>query len=235
MNNQHDDQPFEDPTLSALYRQGATEQPDPAMDELILQMAKKEQKPRRRNNMLFGVPLSAAAMVLVAVGIVRLVMQEAPLTDQGLEEAMAPSEPEPVMEAPSSPVEKKAVREKLKKPTMEEAKEMESGAVMDSAPAGLMQSEPRLQSSPPPAPAAAKPYRMQKSAPVKMEMGQQREGIPGKQENAEAEKLLATIRELVAANQIEEARKKLLELRQRYPEYPIPADVKALLEPVESK
>ena len=225
MNNQHDDQPYEDPKLSALYRQGANEQPDAAMDKLILQMAKKGQKMQRRNRMFFGIPLSAAAMVLVAVGIVRLVMQEAPLTEPGLEDAMAPADPEPIMEAPGSPLEKKAVRKKLKKPALEEANEMESGAAMDTAPAGLTQSEPR----PAPAPAAPKPYQMRKMAPAKVELDHSSKEISSKQDNIEAAKLMATIQRLAAANRIEEARKKLMKLKQRYPEYPIPDDLEALL------
>lgn len=228
MNNQTDDQQFEDPKLSALYRKGATEEPDTALDERILQHAQQARSRKRR--MSLGIPLSAAAMLLLAVGIVRLVLQEAPLTQRlpapVLEEA-APTQPEPEAKALGSSAKKEAVREKRRVGVLGGNEEADADV---AAPPDAFeeQSLPR-KTSRQPQPAAVAPssrYRTFNAAPREEKEAEKRKAVSPQWDT---KKLLAEIRTLIASGQTEAARKKLLELKKKYPQFPIPEDLAPLL------
>lgn len=70
--------PIDDPALSALYRQAVREEPGPALDTLILQRARQSVgRPGRRRGRL-ALSLSAAAILLLSVGVMRLLLYQHP-------------------------------------------------------------------------------------------------------------------------------------------------------------
>ncbi len=130
----------QDRKLAALYHQSATEQPAAELDEHILRLAQTELKPRSKRHR-FSVPLSAAAGLLLALGLTRLVIQEQPQEAQMPLEIPQASSPEPMMqdEAEARPL----IQQKSRAAPSPRLELRESFAPPASvqAPAGIMEAD----------------------------------------------------------------------------------------------
>lgn len=215
-----------DPRLAELYRQGAQEQPSAELNRLILQAARDElgqQSARRRRRSRFTVPLSAAAGLLLAVGLARLVLQEVPETAPLGEMAPAGSrfDRSPTPQAPTPEAHTPAPLRESAAPLAEPV-----------AP------EPRLRLMPPQVLSKPEIYDSQNTAregvqaPAATKAQAAPAPVPAEtartasKESAE----LAQIRALLQQGEEEEARRRLQLLRQANPELVVPADLEGLLQ-----
>lgn len=122
--------PIDDTALSALYRQAVREEPDPALDTLILQRARQSmERPGRRRGRLV-LPLSAAAILLLSVGVMRLLLYQHP-------EAIRPSAPEAEFKTPSPARQDEAVLRKNEASPPAPPNRAAAPAVLQSAQGGI--------------------------------------------------------------------------------------------------
>jgi hypothetical protein len=182
-----------DDKVSAAYRALGSEEPPGALDQAILAAA-------RRRASRWGVPLSIAAVLVLAVGVTLRVQQEKP----GVEPvALAPQ----VMETPRPMAAPRAALER------EVAK---SGARSSAAEAP--RSAPAAADAVPAAPASAPAVA---GAAVQNRMRAELAAKPAKAELA-PEAWLARIAELRKEGRLREAEDSLAEFKKRFPDYKIP-------------
>ena len=241
-----------DPKLSQAYRELGREEPPRALDEAILAAAHRAERTHPAPLLSPGVgrparerwtfPLAAAAVIMLAVGVVVHLQREQPGIDGvqvSADRAPAAPAPAPVAEA-SKPVPQPEA------PKPEETMVARVPAARE-APAQLTRREASGAAAGPVAPAAPAAAA---SAPAPMamqgveEVRRDRAGTAERQVLSAAtakrsqdavetpEKWLERIAELRRAGKHEEADKALAEFRQRHPGYRIP---EAMLEKVERK
>lgn len=195
-----------DPQVSRRYRELGSEEPPRSLDQAILAASRRSAAPRRR----WYVPLAAAAVALLGIGIALQVEREQP--DSAI--VTAPSE------APSEPKQESAPA-----PSLEE-KEGTPRELMRDAPAERRES--RVEDNSPQAGAAASAPR---AAPVP-QTAPARNAAQADAFQESPERFLERIAELRKKGRHDEADKALAEFRQRYPSYSIP---EAMLGTVERK
>ncbi len=99
--SEHDS--HEDSAISALYRRMSHEEPSPQLDERVMDTARRH---AARHSHRWWLPLSTAAVVVLAVSVVVLRQQQPPVELQGVakyEERPAASEPLPAAVPAESP------------------------------------------------------------------------------------------------------------------------------------
>jgi len=201
-----------DPQVSRRYRELGSEEPPPALDQAILAASRQAVTPRRR----WYVPLAAAAVALLAVGVALHVQREQP----DPESMTAPSEvKEEAPEAPS-PADRSAA---------DSAQGARGSRFEEGAPA---RAKP-MQEAPPAA--AAGPPPIPQTAPVPQpKLGEAQpqaiERMLGRTVQESPDKWLERIAELRRLGRDEEADKALAEFRQRYPDYRIPQETRERIE-----
>lgn len=258
-----------DPKLSQAYRELGREEPPRALDEAIRAAARRAERTHPAPLLSPGVgrparerwtfPLAAAAVIVLAVGVVVHLQQEQPGIDgiqMSAEKAPPAPAPAPVAEA-AKPETPKPAAPQPEAPRPEDT-------MMARAPAATAKEEvPRLRAAREAAPqiarseaggAAAGPVAQEPpaaaaSAPAPMAMRRMDEARRDRAESAERqvlgaaakrsadagetpEKWLERIAELRRAGKHDEADKALAEFRQRHPDYRIP---EAMLEKVERR
>jgi hypothetical protein len=199
-----------DPQVSRRYRELGSEEPPPALDQAILAASRQAVASRRR----WYVPLAAAAVALLAVGVALHVQREQP-------------DPE-TMTAPSEV--KEEAPQRLRK--QEAPRELRSEE--RPVPAPEAKRAPPMQDRQP-APAAVPPIPQTAPAPQpKLEEAQPQamERMLGRAVQESPDKWLERIAELRRLERHDQADKALAEFRQRYPGYRIPQET---LERIEKK
>ena len=195
-----------DPQVSRRYRELGSEEPPPALDQAILAASRQAAAPRRR----WYVPLAAAAVALLAVGVALHVQREQP-------------DPE-TMTAPSEV--KEEAPQRLRK--QEAPRELRSEE--RPVPAPEAKRDPPMQDRQP-APAAASP--IPQTAPVPQpKLGEAQpqaerraEGMLGRTVQEDPDKWLESIAELRRLERHDEADKAFADFREQYPDYRIPEEM----------
>ena len=192
-----------DPQVSRRYRELGSEQPPPALDQAILAASRQAVASRRR----WYVPLAAAAVALLAVGVALHVQREQP-------------DPE-TMTAPSEV--KEEAPQRLRK--QEAPRELRSEE--RPVPAPEAKRDPPMQDRQP-APAAAPPIPQTAPAP-RPKLGeaqpQAMERMLGRTAQESPDEWLERIAELRRLERHEEADKAFADFRQQYPDYRIPEEM----------
>ncbi len=192
-----------DEKVSAGYRALGSEEPPRALDEAILAAA-------RRSPTRWRVPLSVAAVVVLAVGVTLRMLPQQPDAESV---ALAPQVMETPRPAASVPA---AAREQAKPAARAKAAEnvAAADAVAESRARSDIAAKPSSRAAQAPAPAVAGAVAQ---APVRAEVGAKL----AKTELA-PEAWLARIAELRKEGRKREADESLAEFRKRYPDYKIP-------------
>ncbi len=192
-----------DEKVSAGYRALGSEEPPRALDEAILAAA-------RRSPTRWRVPLSVAAVVVLAVGVTLRMLPQQPDAESV---ALAPQVMETPRPAASVPA---AAREQAKPAARAKAAEnvAAADAVAESRARSDIAAKPSSRAAQAPAPAVAGAVAQ---APVRAEVGAKL----AKTELA-PEAWLARIAELRKEGRKHEADESLAEFRKRYPDYKIP-------------
>jgi hypothetical protein len=218
--------------LSQLYRQGAQELPSAELDRRVLQLARTEcdgqAKPARRWPL--RLPVSAAAGLLLAFGLVRLLLQEMP-QDPGQRDAapggegmLAPSLRAPAMREPLAESEALAPRQsETKAMGRAQAKQPAPSAAPSSSPVREQRQSTELSGQTKP---QALPF---KASPDPL--ASQADGLANAEPLLDRAALLARIQELLLQGQDDQAKRLLLEWQERYPEQPIPPEIESRLLP----
>jgi hypothetical protein len=230
--------------LSSLYEHGKKEEPSTAIDKYILQAARNAVSEKKvTGTSPFGgswqMPVALAAVLILAVGVT-VTMEKFTGPGQSQVDRFAPRSdtPKPVEQAadqkvgakPGSHGETKAKR-LMVRPEETPASPAARKVVPASPPAestdqgekaGLLKTVP----------AAEPPKTIEKeSQQQSMDIDQQSDaaGKPLQQEaQPTAERWLDSIRELVAQDKLDEARKQLADFRRVYPDYTLPEEFKRL-------
>ncbi len=207
-----------DPQVSRRYRELGAEEPPPALDEAILAASRHAVAPRRR----WYLPLAAAAVALLAVGVALQVDRQQP----DPEAVTAPTMPQPSTDqvpaakpGASTPAAPK-VRKREAAPGRSPDDAVSDAARKEDALGGLSRrraEESRSREVPPAA------------APVPQTAPAGRPG-PAAALAERPERWLERIAELRMQGRHDDADKALAEFRKRYPEYRIP---ESMLEKVE--
>ncbi|MEO5341810.1 MAG: hypothetical protein H7842_00480 [Gammaproteobacteria bacterium SHHR-1] len=209
--------------LSQLYRQGAQEQPSAKLDGSILQLARSEiegraegrARPRRRWPL--RLPLSAAAGLLLAFGLVRLVMQEIPQERPLLDAAPAgPDLMAPIMRESVELPQNAAPAQPEERPLGQQPQQQKASRAMVRQRPAEQGQVPSAEADPPHS-AQRLDFMASPPAPSKRH-DDSLEAVPG-----DAQALLKRIEQLLQQGQREQARELLLELKKRHPQLPIPA------------
>jgi len=230
--------------LSSLYEHGKREEPPATIDNHILQSARNavSEKKGAGTGPFSGswqIPAALAAVLILAIGLT-VTMEKFPGTGQNQVERFAPGSDM------SSPVEQAADQKKTAKPQPKielkaKRQQVQTGEPPAASPVG---------NAAPASPSAESVEQGDKAGALKtvpttepkMSVGketkqetldtEEQSGDTGKplQQEAQptAEKWLASIRELVRQEKLEEARKQLSDFRRVYPEYTLPEDLKHL-------
>jgi len=182
-----------DPLVSRRYRELGSEEPPPALDEAILAASRRAAAPRRR----WYLPLAAAAVALLAVGIAVQVERQRP---DG-EAVTAPAAPERRIDEPKA----------LKRESVPAASDSAGDPARQERESrfGERAAEP-----------AAVPAPIPRTAPT-----EPRESALADAMEESPELWLKRIAELRTQGRHEEADKALAEFRQRYPDYKVPEDL----------
>jgi len=183
MSDRHYHDHAEDPALealSALYRQAPTTEPSPALDARILAMAREQSRVRRlpaRQLRRWSLPLSLAAVLVLAVALVPLLQQESAVMSPAppqrvLDEdagASAPTAtaPEPVMEAAPAAAARKTTPAAPEPRALERRREPADDAARSTARFG----EPAPLPAPPAAPVAGSEERQTMAPDTDSEIG----------------------------------------------------------------
>jgi hypothetical protein len=181
-----------DPQVSRRYRELGSEEPPPALDQAILAASRQSVAPRRR----WYVPLAAAAVALLAVGVALHVQREQP----DPETMTAPSEVKE--EAPRRFRDQEAPRELRSEERRLPAPEAKRAPPMQERQA---------------APAAAPPIPQTAPSAAGDTLGATIDQSP--------ERWLERIADLRRQGRHEEADKAFADFRQQYPHYRIPEDM----------
>lgn len=181
--------------LPRIYRESSREEPSSEIDAAIVAAAHREvkAKPRRFALRSWGIPLSAAAVLLVSATLALLVLDD----------------PEgPVAPPPAS--EDKALA-KQERQSLERLGDLKKDATAPAEEGPQQESSSRFETRAKNAPAAQAPP----SAPMETD------AIAGIEEDS-PEKWLARIEKLREEGKIEDARKNLARFKKRYPDYLLP-------------
>jgi len=230
--------------LSSLYEHSKREEPSAAIDNHILQSARKEVSGKKGVGTgpfsgSWQIPAALAAVLILAVGLTTT-MEKFSGTGKNQVERFAPSSDT------LAPVERAADQKKTAKPqphidTKTKRLPVQSGespaasTVRNAAPASpATESMERSDGADllKTIPAAEPKTTIEKETkPETMDIKEQ-SGVAGKplQQEAQptAERWLDSIRELVRQDKLEDARKQLSDFRRVYPEYVLPEDLKHL-------
>ena len=215
-----------DSGLSRLYKQTATEQPPAELDAAILARARDEAGPRpRRGRRPFArtwfVPISLAAVLVLAVGLVTLMY----------EQGGTPFAPEPLPPTDKKTLEPAEQRDTLLRdaPRQDEKAPLRKGRAVGKPSPTTAPQEAGGTASTAPAPSARPSPREERE--LKQERLQAPEGT--KSDDALAplaaetpaalspEAWLRQIAQLREQGKLDEAEASLAEFKQRYPDYPI--------------
>lgn len=206
-----------DPQVSRRYRELGSEEPPPALDQAILAASRQAAAPRRR----WYIPLAAAAVAVMAVGVALHVQREQP----DPETMIAPSEVKEEARNAPSPADNGAA---------DSAQGARGSRLEDGAPARakpMQEAPPPAAAGPPPIPQTA-PVPQPKLGEAQRPAERRAEGMLGRTVQEGPDKWLERIAELRRLGRHEEADKALAEFRQRYPGYRIPQET---LERIEKK
>lgn len=226
-----------DPQVSGRYRALGEEEPPRALDEAVLAAARRavETHPAPlvapTGRRAWFVPLAAAAVLLLAVGVVLHMQLEQPDLDGARLEARAPrperQEQRAAPAVPAAPVQAPAAQSPAVEPKSAVAsKPMAATAPVAAAPpAAVPQAEPAAV----PAMAAG---RAREEAELRSAASAARVARSADAPAPTPEKELERIAALREAGRHEEADKALAEFRKRHPDYRIP---EAMLERVERR
>ena len=228
-----------DPSLSSLYRLGASEEPSPALDARILAAARRETATvpvRRRPAWIHWLaPMGVAATVVLSISLILISEREEPDLLPAAAPMVAPSMPEPqALPAQAG----RSASPPAPEPAL--AKKREAAAAFPLAKsAAPASSERRMQKEA--APAAEQSLRA--IAPVApVPAGAPAAAISAARPAAPATKLelqradgalrspeiwLEDIRRLKNQGQVDALREQLAAFRRAYPDYPLPADLQA--------
>jgi hypothetical protein len=229
--------------VSRLYRQAGADEPPPELDSKIKAAARRALATRRPRWML---PLSAAAVVMLSVGVLLRMQQEGvtpmpaepgvmqapaatfPLppeptpaaAESAADAAMAPAPPsaEPAPEARARESEADNAQPFPAAPASSAPHQEKSRAYSADEAAGALRSE-ESEITPAAPPAAASQSR---------EKTESRRSMPAAAADAErtAENWIEHIRRLRAEGRMEEASQELKAFRERYPDHPLPDDLR---------
>ena len=225
----NDDMP-RDPTLSRAYRETAQTEPPPALDALILAVARKEAAVRPQATRLpwwrrAMMPVGVFATLVVTLSVVLMVEQE-----------QREPEPAPAAVPASSSAADRAAKATATKPTARR-KASSPEAASQSAPrqdyvrpATKAAGAPMLDGATAPAAMAPAPVRSETSEldeSERMAQPHRAAKTAGKKEAVKAPKTwIDEIRQLRRAGAEAEAQAQLAAFRRAYPDYPLPDDLK---------
>jgi hypothetical protein len=217
-----------DSELSAIYRESPREEPGAKIDAAILAAAHREvkAKPRRLVARSWGIPLSAAAVLVLSATLTLMVLYEPdapqriaspPASEAPAAKQVQPGDDERRREAVSDKSEKKA--EMPAAPTASPERDAQaSKARSDDA---------RFEATPPresqDKASESESQRAELAGALPRSAPQDQEDTASARVKEETpEQWLARIEKLRAEGKIEEAQKSLAEFKKRYPDYAVP-------------
>ncbi len=235
--NSHDPHNDDERELAALYRSLPHAGPDAALDEAVLGEAARAVAPVVRRRARWPVALATAATVVLAAGLAWRMRQEAPVAPPPIASAKTEPADSPVAApAPAAPtMAAKAVAEaESARPVLRQAPARAAPKIVPQATASRVVSSRRADSYATPAPAQAlapapPPAPPAPPAPAPMMEATSAPAAGYMNATEGPEQRIDEIRRRLRAGDRDGAERAFGALRERYPHYPLPDDLRPLL------
>jgi hypothetical protein len=216
-----------DPQLTRLYREAPRDEPSAELDSAVLAAAHREAhaRPRRSFARAWGIPLSAAAVVVLSATLTLIILREP-------DSPLRPQSEQDVASKPSAPLQQRLNDASLDSSRTRTEDSREAGKRAEDAgekksddPALVARDEPRVERR------ADAVGSHDRAAPVRekeAEITSARDAAKRAPQPASRafekppEAWLAYIEKLRAEGKVEEAQASLAEFEKRYPAYPLP-------------
>ncbi len=197
--------------IAKLYRDAAKEEPSASVDSAILAAAHRGAgaMPRRARSRTWGVPLAAAAVLVLSATLVFLVQREEPLTSPEAQEQRSERDARVANQQPHD-----EERPAAAPPLADASSRRDAEGPMATAPHARYEREQTESKSASGITGATKVQEAPSTAAAAAREDSNVERNP--------KEWLARIERLRAEGKIEEARKNLVEFKERYPQYPLP-------------